>query len=188
MSNGENMRLDMSVRHPQRSSWIHTSAFCLLVAGAALSATRAWAELLTIHYISAAAANDAVREAVSVCAQQGYAVTATVVDQNANRLAVLRGDGAGSHTADVSWGKAYGAVSYAPIYGQEDSGSVGKLKLSQSGASFQVPEHMVLRGGGITVKYGSEVIGAIGVSGSPGAELDDACAHAGYDKIKASYK
>jgi uncharacterized protein GlcG (DUF336 family) len=162
-------------------------AICLLLVGATLGTSSARAEPLTIHYISAKAANDAVMAAVAACAQQGYAVSATVVDQDAVRLAVLRGDGAGAHTADVSWGKAYGAVSFAPIYGQEDSGSVGKLKLSQSGSSYQVPDHMVLRGGGVTIKYGSEIIGAIGVSGSPGADLDEACARAGYDKVKASY-
>jgi uncharacterized protein GlcG (DUF336 family) len=144
------------------------------------------AEPQTIHYISARAANAAVAAAVKSCSERGYAVSVTVVDQNSNRLAFLRGDAAGSHTADVSWGKAFGAASYAPIYGMEDTAAVGKLKASQPG--FQVPDHMVLRGGGVTIKWASEVVGAIGVSGSPGADLDDACARAGSDVIKASFK
>jgi uncharacterized protein GlcG (DUF336 family) len=162
----------------------HLPFACLIV----LCGSAARAEVLTIHSISAAAANEAVLEAVSVCAKRGYAVAATVVDQGALRIAVLRGDSAGAHTPDVSWGKAYGAVSFAPIYGQEDSGSVGKLKSPTDGSSYQVPDHMVLRGGGVTIKYGNEVIGAIGVSGAPGAAFDEQCARAGYDKIKASFK
>lgn len=169
----------------RRRLLIRGAAICPLFTDAMLDAPLVRAEPLTVHHISAKAANEAVMEAVSACAQKGYAVTATVVDQDAVRLAVLRGDGAGVHTADVSWGKAYGAVSFAPVYGQEDSGSVGRLKLSPG---FQVPDHMVLRGGGVTIKFGSEVVGAIGVSGSPSADQDETCARAGYEKIKASFK
>lgn len=178
------MRPHFNFSKPQKGLLIRQSAACLLAVNFMLGVASAQAELLSIHYISAAEASEAVKEAVTVCAQRGYAVTATIVDQDAIRLAVLRGDHAGSHTEDVSWGKAYAAVSYAPIYGLEDSGSVAKLKLPQNGSGFQIPDHMVLRGGGVTIKYGSEVIGAIGVSGSPGADLDEACARAGYDKIK----
>jgi len=43
-------------------------------------------------------------------------------------------------------------------------------------------------GGGLPIKAGNEVIGAIGVSGSPGADKDEACATAGIaqaaDKLK----
>ena len=42
--------------------------------------------------------------------------------------------------------------------------------------------------GGMPVKAGSEVVGAIGVSGSPGGDKDEACANAGIaqfaDKLK----
>jgi NADPH:quinone reductase-like Zn-dependent oxidoreductase len=37
-------------------------------------------------------------------------------------------------------------------------------------------------------KIGDEVIGAIGVSGAPGGEKDEACGHAGFDKIKDRLK
>jgi uncharacterized protein GlcG (DUF336 family) len=159
----------------------------LLCANIAACGSAARAEVLNIHYISAAAANEAVLEAVLACAKKGYAVAATVVDKGALRIAALRGDNAGAHTSDVSWGKAYGAVSFAPIYGLADSGAVGKLKIPTDGSSYQIPDHMVLRGGGVTIKYGNEVVGAIGVSGSPGADFDEECARAGYEKIKASF-
>lgn len=181
------MRLTVIFFSWRRRLLIRGAAICPLFTDATLDAPLVRAEPLTVHHISAKAANEAVMEAVSACAQKGYATTATVVDQDAVRLAVLRGDGAGVHTTDVSWGKAYGAVSFAPVYGLEDSGSVGRLKLSP-GSSFQVPDHMVLRGGGVTIKFGSEVVGAIGVSGSPSADLDETCARAGYEKIKASFK
>jgi uncharacterized protein GlcG (DUF336 family) len=47
---------------------------------------------------------------------------------------------------------------------------------------FKSP-HLLLLGGGIVIKVGDEVVGAIGAAGAPGGDLDDACAHAGLDKI-----
>jgi uncharacterized protein GlcG (DUF336 family) len=38
------------------------------------------------------------------------------------------------------------------------------------------------------IKVGDEVVGAIGASGAPGANLDDACAKAGLDKIRDQLK
>ena len=49
-------------------------------------------------------------------------------------------------------------------------------------ALFTLP-HLILFGGGVVIKVGDEVVGAIGAAGAPGANLDDACAHAGLDKI-----
>jgi uncharacterized protein GlcG (DUF336 family) len=49
---------------------------------------------------------------------------------------------------------------------------------------FQPPEHMIFRPGGVTIRLGEEVIGAIGVQGAPIPEADEVCARAGLDKIK----
>jgi uncharacterized protein GlcG (DUF336 family) len=43
-------------------------------------------------------------------------------------------------------------------------------------------------GGGVVIKLDDEVIGAIGASGAPGANLDDNCAKAGIEKIRDRLK
>jgi uncharacterized protein GlcG (DUF336 family) len=48
--------------------------------------------------------------------------------------------------------------------------------------------NLVLFGGGIVIKIGDEVVGAIGAAGAPGADLDDACARAGLEKIQDQLK
>ena len=48
--------------------------------------------------------------------------------------------------------------------------------------------HLLLLGGGIVIKVDDEVVGAIGASGAPGGDFDDACARAGLDKIKDQRK
>ncbi len=71
--------------------------------------------LIPTHRLAAALANEAVGEAVAVCAKNGYAVTAIVVDLDGVRQAVLRGDGAAVHTLDSAYVKAYTAASLAPV-------------------------------------------------------------------------
>jgi uncharacterized protein GlcG (DUF336 family) len=42
--------------------------------------------------------------------------------------------------------------------------------------------------GSLPIKVGDEVIGAVGVSGAPGGEKDEACAKAGIDKVTDQLK
>ena len=42
--------------------------------------------------------------------------------------------------------------------------------------------------GVVPIKAGDEVIGAVGVSGAPGGEKDEACAKAGVDKVADQLK
>ena len=46
----------------------------------------------------------------------------------------------------------------------------------------------MLFGGGIVIKLGDEVVGAIGAAGAPGANLDEPGARAGFDKIRDQLK
>ena len=55
-------------------------------------------------------------------------------------------------------------------------------------ALFTQLPHLVLFGGGLAIKVGDEVVGAIGAAGAPGADLDAACAKAGIDAIRDHLK
>jgi len=161
-----------------------------LAAPLALAASGALGQTLVTHRLPATLAVEAATAAVADCAQRGFGVTATVVDADAQRIAMLRGDTAGVHTFEASWSKAYTAVAFAPMFKLE-SGGAGLAQYSAQQPSgtlpFQPPEHMIIRAGGLTIKLGDEVIGAIGaigVGGAPSAEADEACAKAGLDTIR----
>lgn len=141
--------------------------------------------LLTTHRLSAELASTVASEVVASCAKQGYAETAVVVDADGVRQAVLRGDRAGSHTLDSANDKAYTAASF-----KTDTAALverARMVPGFSGLFTQLP-HLILFGGGVVIKMGDEVIGAIGVSGAPGGNLDEACARAGLDKIRDRIK
>jgi len=140
--------------------------------------------LLQTHRISASLANQAVAAAVAKCASQGYVETAVLVDADGVEQAALRGDRAGAHTLDSAFSKAYTAASFKT----DTTALVERSKTVPVLANlFKLP-HLLLLGGGIVVKAGDEVVGAIGASGAPGGNLDDACASAGLDKIKDQLK
>jgi uncharacterized protein GlcG (DUF336 family) len=156
------------------------SALC-----AAVLVSQAHAEgLLQTHRIPADLANQAVAAAVAKCAGQGYAETAVLVDADGVQQAALRGDRAGAHTLDSASSKAYTSASFRT----DTTALVARSKTVPVLANlFKLP-HLLLLGGGIVIKAGDEVVGAIGASGAPGGNLDDACARAGLDKIKDRLK
>ena len=139
------------------------------------------------HRLPATLGAEAVTEAVSVCAGRGFRVTATVINPDGVRIAMVHGDGSGLHTIDSSYAKAFAAVSFAaPVLNLETSGQLGERYAQQPG--FQPPAGMLFRAGGVVIKLANEVIGAIGVGGAPSGNDDEACARAGIDKVRDRLK
>ena len=93
----------------------------------AMTSDVASAQTIVTHRLPAALAAEAVSAALSSCAEKGYAVTATVIDADAVPIAILRGDGAGVHTVDASWAKAYTAASFAPLFKLDSGGAMAAL-------------------------------------------------------------
>lgn len=154
------------------------SPFCAILLAAQVQAQG----LLPTHRISANLANQAVAASVAKCASEGYAETVVLVDADGVQQALLRGDGA--HTLDSAFFKAFTAASFK-------TGTSALVERSKSNPVlanlFKLP-HLLLLGGGIVIKSGDEVVGALGAAGAPGGNLDDACAQAGLDKIKDQLK
>lgn len=162
-------------------SRLSTSLAALTLAISLLAVPASAADgLLATHRIPAALANEAVGAAVAACAAQGYAETAVLVDADGVDQAVLRGDGAGAHTLDSAHDKAFTSASF-----KNDTLSMATRAASQPVPSslFTKLPHLLLVGGGVVIKVGDEVVGAVGAAGAPGGNLDDACAKAGLAKI-----
>jgi uncharacterized protein GlcG (DUF336 family) len=153
-------------------------------AGLACCNTVSFADTLLTHRIPAALAAEAAMETVGACAKQGYRETAIVVDADGAIIASLRGDGAGVHSLDSALDKAYTAVSFK----NDTLALAERAKGEDSIAPLAKLPHVMFFGGGVAVRLGDEVIGAIGAAGAPGAKLDDACAKAGLEKIQDRLK
>jgi uncharacterized protein GlcG (DUF336 family) len=134
--------------------------------------------------ISLDLANQIAAATVADCSAKGYAVTATVVDRFGGVRAVQRADAAGPHTVDASRQKAYTSAS-----ARNATGAMLETVQKNPGAAtlVDIPGFLVL-GGGVPIRAGNDVIGAVGVGGAPGGHLDEQCAVAALDKVKDSLK
>jgi len=130
---------------------------------------------------SADAAQAIARGALDKCRADGYHVSVTVIDDGNRLKAFVRDDGSGPHTIDFSRKKAYSALTF-----KRTSGETGKAWAENPPA----PNIDGTTGtpGGVPIKAGGQVIGAIGVSGAPGGDKDEVCANAGIAKIAAELK
>ncbi|MBB3292753.1 Uncharacterized conserved protein GlcG, DUF336 family [Mitsuaria sp. PDC51] len=117
-------------------------------------------------------------QAVATCSANGYAVSATVVDRAGTVRAVQRADGSGPHTIDSSRLKAYTAASAR----ENTLTMMERAQRVPAAANLAHIPGFLLLGGGVPVKVGDEVIGAVGVGGAPGGQLDEQCALAGIAK------
>jgi uncharacterized protein GlcG (DUF336 family) len=115
------------------------------------------------------------------CAKDGYRVSVVVVDKAGNVAASLRGDGTNPHTMEFGRLKAYTARSR----GQTSLEFKTLTDKPENAYLKQIP-NVVAVGGGVPIKVGNEVIGAVGVSGAPGGEKDEVCANAGIAKVAGS--
>lgn len=145
-------------------------------APAAPAATLRTEKALTMPLASQLAA-----AAVAACAANGYAVTATVVDRAGSVRAVQRADNAGPHTLGASERKAFTSASAK----QPTQAMMENAQKNPGAANLVHIPGFLLLGGGVPVKAGNEVIGAIGVGGAPGGHLDDQCANAALEQAKA---
>ena len=110
--------------------------------------------------------------------QSGVKAAFAVVDTGGNLVAFSRADGAALITVDTAVGKAYTAVSV----GVDTVHLTGAIQpggpLFGTGLTFAQSRSFVPYGGGVLIRSGDTVIGALGVSGAPSSEDDHAIGNA----------
>ena len=146
--------------------------------------------VINMPKLSAPLANELVGESVANCAQKGYNVVAVVVDLDGVRQALLRGNGAPIHSMDNAYYKAYSAASLT-LGRKEDSTKTVRDRIAKNPPTT-VPQtplpNVTYAVGGVTIMAGGVAIGAIGVSGAPGGQIDEDCARAALAKIQDRMK
>jgi uncharacterized protein GlcG (DUF336 family) len=170
----------MTIRNSPLYSTVAVALFAL-----AQAVTQAQAQgLVSSKRVSAALASEAVWTAVRACADKKYTVSAVLLDYSGVQQAALRGDGTGPENAAIANDKAYTAVTFET----DTADIVARAKNGPAPSAFTKIPHLVLAAGGVVVKVGDEVVGALGVSGAPGGDNDALCAKAGLDKIRDRLK
>src|SRR5664279_1746656 len=135
------------------------------------------AELLNEKSLSTAVALTIAQTAYDSCVQQGYHVSVHVVGREGQVLVAIRGDGSSPHTLENSLRKAYTARTFRTSSGD----FAQRVKDNPTLGVVHLPGVIALQGA-LPIKVGEDVIGAVGVSGAPGGDKDEACSKAGIDK------
>ena len=120
--------------------------------------------------------------AIAQCRSMGYKISVTVVDREGLPLVMMRDDGAGLSTPEGSDRKAYTARAFS----QPSADFVKRLQDRPDTVGSRHYSRILALAGGLPIKVGDEIVGAVGVSGTPGK--DDDCSQAGINKVADQLK
>ncbi|HTV36932.1 MAG TPA: heme-binding protein [Xanthobacteraceae bacterium] len=156
--------------------------FAGLAVAALVSSPAAAQGVLTQRNVSLALAQEIANAAIAQCRTMGYKISVSVLDRDGVPIVMLHDDGAGLSTNEGSDRKAYTAASFK----QPSAAFVKRLQDRPDTVGSRHYSRILALAGGLPIKVGDDVIGAVGVSGTPG--VDDKCAQAGIDKVADQLK
>ena len=156
-------------------------AICGLLVAVPISAIAQ--TLLQEPSLSADAAQEVAAAALAYCRREGHKVSVTVLDHTGRTKVAVRDDGSAPHSFEHSLRKAYTALTY-----NMPSAEYGKRAAATPGAiGPQLLPNITTAAGGLPIRAGNSIVGAVGVSGTPGSagggESDAKCGQAGIDRI-----
>jgi uncharacterized protein GlcG (DUF336 family) len=160
-----------------------TNFISVLSASAMLLSTSVHADeeaLFTTKNLTPEIALKAATAALDKCRAEGFQVAIAIVDRMGNMQVMLRDRYAGAHTPETARRKAWTATSFRT--NTSDLIDITGPGKPQAGVRHVGDALMI--GGGMLIDAGGSLVGAIGVSGAPGGELDDLCASAGIAAIE----
>lgn len=136
--------------------------------------------LVTYKSLSPEIALELARATLEECRKRGFQVAVSVVDRFGQTQVMLRDRYAGPHTPATATGKAWTAVSFRT----NTSDLVGITQPGMPQAGLRELPGAVILGGGVRVEAAGATVGAVGVSGAPGGDADEACAKAGIAAVQ----
>jgi len=167
------------------SKWLVPAAAIALFPCAAMAQTA----FVTERSLAVSAAMELATAALEACRKHGSQVTITVLDHAGRTKVVLRDDGANPHSVEHSYRKAYTALTYGMPSGQYGKRATGNFPASHGPLHLS---NITTAAGGLPIRAGTTVVGAVGISGTPGSggagaggggTADESCAQAGIDRI-----
>lgn len=146
--------------------------------GALLSSPVQAADVLNIKLMTLDLARDIANATLQDCRKKGYNASVVVVDRDGAPQVVLRDVYVSRHATEIAERKA-NAVILSGVSTHEFITNRGEIRAELN----EIPGVLLLRGG-LPIRAGGSLIGAVGVSGAPGGEKDEACAFAGIKAVQ----
>lgn len=163
---------------------LFTSPVCSLLLTTSTQLFAAQPTALQQTNMSLNLANSLVEATMSACHAQGRSAVAAVIDRGGHLLSLQRDDSVGPHNTDAAIKKAFTALSTktpSRIFAEN-------ARSNPESSNLNTISSLLLIGGGVPVKVGNEVIGAIGVGGAGGSAIDESCALEAINKVLSTTK
>jgi uncharacterized protein GlcG (DUF336 family) len=135
------------------------------------------ADVVTDKSIGMELARDIANETILACREDGYHVSAVVVDRYGLLRAALRDDLAARFTLEIAERKAN-----MTVLAWTDSGQFRDAR-SDIRPELNHIDGLIVMDGGVKIVSSGYNLGAVGVSGAPGGEKDAACAKKALKKL-----
>jgi len=135
-------------------------------------------DLIPAQRMSLDLAVEIATAAIDGCRKDGYQVSVVVTDRTGNPVVTMQDDYANKFFTELSHGKANTVIMSGTPSGdtrENMAGIVNELN--------QLNGVKVLTGG-VPVRAAGSLLGAVGVSGAPGGDLDEACALMGVEAVQ----
>lgn len=159
------------------SSWAAASLTGSLLALPSMA--QAEEAVINVRQMTTETALRAAQAALDDCRARGFQIGVAVVDRNGLLQAFLRDRFAGAHTVDVALDKAWTSASFRMTTMQLGE----ETAAGRPASGIRQVARVVAMGGGVPIDAAGSHVGAIGVSGAPGGDADEACAQAGIAAI-----
>ena len=136
------------------------------------------ADVVPAKLMSLDIATDIAQGAIAACRADGYQVSVVVVDRSGRTQVLLRDVFSNQYFTELAAGKAR-----AVVLANTGSGELRSNRADMVDELNQLDGIFVLQGG-LPVQVAGSTIGAVGVSGAPGGDKDEACARKGIDAVQ----
>jgi uncharacterized protein GlcG (DUF336 family) len=133
--------------------------------------------------VSLSLANELIDATMAACHAKGKSAVVAVVDRGGNLMALQRDDNVGPHNTDAAVRKAFTALSTKT----PSRILSNNARANPDSNNLNTVDDLLLLGGGVPLKFGDEVIGAIAAGGAGGAVQDESCALQGIAKVMPKY-
>lgn len=136
------------------------------------------AGLVQVKLLSLDMARTIGEAAIEACRKDGYQVSVVVTNRSGEPLVVMRDIYSNRYFTQLALGKAN-----AVIMANTSSAQLRQNRPDMVNELNLLDGVMVLAGG-VPVQVAGSLVGAVGVSGAPGGDLDESCASAGVEAVQ----
>ena len=143
-----------------------------------VSSTVVAVDVVNVKLMTLDLAVDIAQAAVEACRKDGYQVSVVVVDRSGRTQVVMRDVYANQYMTQLAKAKTS-----AVVLSNTSSSLLGKNRADIAAELNQLDDLLVLDGA-VAITVAGSMIGAVGVSGAPGGELDEACALRGIEAVQ----